>query len=163
MLAIALGTLVSNGSASRGANSPTTEVRTATLTIESDPPGAAVFINGEPSGRITPATLGSLRADEKYLIRLEKQGYVAVRENIIATTGDKKVKRFTLKALQGLVHLEGVSKDAKVLVDGQKAASNQELELSIGRHYVQIIQDGRIVKSKPVDVEPGEQTLRFGD
>jgi hypothetical protein len=51
----------------------------------------------------------------------------------------------------------------KVMVDGQKSNSNRELELSVGRHYVQIIQDGRIVKSKPVDVEPGEQTLRFGD
>jgi len=162
VLAIAVGTLVSNGSLSnRGA--PTEVVQTATLVIESDPPGAAIFVNGEPSGRMTPAKLGSLKPEQKYLVRLEKQGYVAVRENLVPSVSDPRPKRFTLKPLQGTVRLEGVASDAKVLVDGQRADSNQELELSIGRHYVQIVQDGRIVKSKPVDVEPGEQTLRFGD
>lgn len=44
-----------------------------TLLVESDPPGAAAFINQEPVGR-TPVLLKDLRAGS-YVVRLEYEGY----------------------------------------------------------------------------------------
>ncbi|MBN2495945.1 MAG: protein kinase [Deltaproteobacteria bacterium] len=49
-------------------------VTRGTLHVESDPPGALVFVNGKERGR-TPATVDDLPLGEELTVRLEKSGY----------------------------------------------------------------------------------------
>jgi hypothetical protein len=68
----------------------------AALQVESDPPGAAISLGGEPTGLKTPATLNGLTASE-VLIRVELDGYGAVTENVAVPRTGTATKRFMLK------------------------------------------------------------------
>ena len=71
-------------------------VASAVLQIESDPPGAAISLGGEPTGLKTPAMLNALTASQ-VLIRVDLDGYTAVTENVAVPRTGTTTKRFTLK------------------------------------------------------------------
>jgi serine/threonine-protein kinase len=71
--------------------------RSAAVTIESDPPGASILVNGEPTGLQTPATLKGLATGEALQIRLEKPGFDAARDEVQVGSQELSVKRLTLK------------------------------------------------------------------
>jgi serine/threonine protein kinase len=52
------------------------------LAIASDPPGAAIAINGRPTGEVTPATLTNLAIGTPYSITLTKDGFVQAAQTV---------------------------------------------------------------------------------
>jgi eukaryotic-like serine/threonine-protein kinase len=68
----------------------------AGLQIESDPPGAAISLGGEPTGLKTPATLNALTAAQ-VVIRVDLEGYATVTESIDVPAAGLVTKRFALK------------------------------------------------------------------
>jgi hypothetical protein len=70
-------------------------VASAVLQIESEPPGAAISLGGEPTGLKTPATLNAVTA-RQVLIRVDLDGYTAVTENVAVPRTGTTTKRFTL-------------------------------------------------------------------
>jgi len=65
-----------------------------TLTIESDPPGAAVNVNGKPESE-TPVAIRNLPFGEELTIRLELEGYQVFVTPALLTAEEPE---FTLKA-----------------------------------------------------------------
>ncbi len=45
------------------------------LKISSDPPGAAILLNGKETGKVTPTDIGELEIKKDYAIHLKKEGY----------------------------------------------------------------------------------------
>jgi eukaryotic-like serine/threonine-protein kinase len=68
----------------------------AGLQIESDPPGAAISLGGEPTGLKTPATLNALTAAQ-VVIRVDLEGYATVTESVDVPPAGLVTKRFALK------------------------------------------------------------------
>jgi eukaryotic-like serine/threonine-protein kinase len=68
----------------------------AGLVIESDPPGAAISLGGEPTGLKTPATLNALTAAQ-VVIRVDLNGYATVTESVDVPVAGTATKRFALK------------------------------------------------------------------
>ena len=71
-------------------------VANAALQIETDPPGAAISLGGEPTGLKTPATLNAVTASE-LLIRVDLDGYAAITETVAVPRTGTTTKRFTLQ------------------------------------------------------------------
>ncbi|MCX7726213.1 MAG: PEGA domain-containing protein [Chitinispirillaceae bacterium] len=69
----------------------------AKLKIVTEPPAAEIFINGEKKG-VTPYT-DSLFKPGKYLIKLEKEGYVTKEDSIEVESGGEFTKIDTLKKI----------------------------------------------------------------
>ncbi len=65
------------------------------LHVESDPPGAAISLGGEPTGLKTPATLNAITTGQ-VLIRLELSGYRTIAEAVDVPAAGETTKRFTL-------------------------------------------------------------------
>ena len=128
---------------------PLNELR-ATVVISSEPSGAAISINGERSGRLTPVTVALLKG--KYLIALTKQGYLQSETTLdavpgksykvsprLAPLGDadaiKDIGRFKKifgggsDASMGKVQFRSTPKGARVSVNGKSMKKLTPMEL----------------------------------
>ncbi|HMF44204.1 MAG TPA: serine/threonine-protein kinase [Polyangia bacterium] len=70
---------------------------TATLEIRSDPPGAHILVDGNPSGLRTPATLAGLSAGITVRIGLDKPGYQPASEAVKLADGRPRTLSLTLR------------------------------------------------------------------
>ncbi len=95
-------------------------VTTATLTLSSEPPGAQIFIDGDPSGMTTPSTLTGLRARRPIEVRLDKIGFRPVTEKIELMPGETRSRSFRLVEDDGTVVLEGLPPQAMIYVDDKQ-------------------------------------------
>lgn len=66
-----------------------------TLEIQSEPPGAAISVGGEPTGLVTPATLSALPIG-RIMIRVQLDGYDSASEAIDVPRSGTVTKKFTL-------------------------------------------------------------------
>ena len=57
--------------------------------ITSDPPGAAIFINGKPFSGVTPATLNELEVSKSYDVRVTMKGFQPWHVRLSPKLGDK--------------------------------------------------------------------------
>src|SRR5207237_34267 len=88
LLAVGLTGLVALGAAvalsifarDRHAAPAVAAATTSTLQVTSDPPGAHLLLDGDPTGLVTPATINGLRAGRTIELRLDKPGYALVNE-----------------------------------------------------------------------------------
>jgi serine/threonine protein kinase len=148
--------------ASRDPIAKTPEVEAAaraSAQIESDPPGAFVFIDGEPTGKVTPATLGSLDPARPVQLRLEKLGYTTLSTALTLEPGKQVSQRFQLVAQQGLVTFTHVPEGGTVRVAGQLARAGEELALRVGKAQVEVLVGGRVARSRVVEVVAGPQSV----
>lgn len=134
---------------------------TGTLTIRSFPPGAQVLIDGDPSGRVTPATLAGLRAGKSVEIRVEKAGYAAASRRIEVRPGAPTAHDFELPEAIGRVTIDGLPAGASVFVDDAAVEGRGPLALPIGPHRVRVETPDELLFSAEVTVQPGEQTVRL--
>jgi hypothetical protein len=68
----------------------------ASATITSEPAGAFVFVDGEPTGRVTPTTLSGLDASKPIKVRVEKVGFKPREETVSLEAGKQVSKAFQL-------------------------------------------------------------------
>jgi hypothetical protein len=98
----------------------------ATLELETDPPDAAVVIDGEPMGS-TPLTLTSLRPETTVAVKLDKPGYGPVTSKMeVPARGRTLHFRQSLSRDRAfmLVHLDSVPPGARVLREGTTPTSD---------------------------------------
>ncbi len=103
----------------RGAAAPVTEPAGATaaqqpapapdprgaVRCESDPPGAAIWINGDLRKEVTPATIENLPLGQEISIKLSKEGFESHKEAVtLERSGDAKT--ITVKLKTGSVTVE---------------------------------------------------------
>lgn len=128
--------------------------------VRSSPEGATVFVDGEPTGLRTPATLRGLADGRKLLLRVEKAGFASQQREIPVVGGSVVTYTFELLASDGLVVFAGAPADARVYVDDAEVSVSKPVSLSVGPHEVRVETPSSLIFSGTVAVVAGEQTIR---
>lgn len=92
VVASAMGVVALTGAglwvmSAEGAAPPAVEEPTVTMEVTSTPEGAAVFVDGEPLGRLTPTRLGSLRPGTALLLGVQLAGYEGDERRVVPGQG----------------------------------------------------------------------------
>lgn len=92
------------------------------VSVESDPPGAKIFLDGRDTGRTTPATLDNVAAGA-HQIRLELEGYQSVTRSVNVPRNQTVTVSVTLEPAEGPGGPEEPEPDGPVRVFGYVQAS----------------------------------------
>jgi serine/threonine-protein kinase len=143
-----------------GHDAVATPIVQAALQVDTTPPGAAIFIEGEPTGLTTPATLTGITRDVLSL-RLELAGYEAVTGRVEPVPGVTTTRHFTLTALPSRIVIAGLPPGASVLVDGEQHAPGEAITMVAGRHIVRVVIDHRTIAQQEIDTMGGDHGWRL--
>jgi hypothetical protein len=132
---------------------------TGGLRIESQPAGAHIVVDGDPSGRQTPALLDGLPAGRTLDVQLQKQGFQTVTRHIAVTAGKPQLHSFTLVEDWGLVLVVGLPDGARVFVDDLPVEGGERLSLAIGKRRIRIETTDDVLYAGEIEVHRGEQRL----
>ncbi|MGH9556776.1 MAG: protein kinase domain-containing protein, partial [Terriglobales bacterium] len=149
--------------------------RMVTLSVQSSPEGANIFLDGARTGKTTPARLAV--APGKHTLMLSKEGY----QDEAATADLRAGEPFTyapilkprsggvgglfrkvlggVPAGKGVIEVRTDPKGATILVNGevQGKRSNTDLELNPGTYTVLLRLEGHKAAQKRVQVEEGKK------
>jgi serine/threonine protein kinase len=136
--------------------------RSGRVDVLSTPAGAAVFVDGEPTGLRTPVTLKGLARGRKLKLRVEKAGFAGQEREIELASGPVETHAFELVTSVGLVQFAGAPAGARIYVDDLLVEANakERVDLAVGRHMVRVETLGSLFFSGTVDVVAGQQTIR---
>jgi serine/threonine-protein kinase len=160
---VTAGVALTRSRAKTEAPAPLAAVSTvASLTLASDPPGAQIFIDGDPSGLTTPSTLTGLHPGRPLEIRLDKDGFQPATEKVELKPGETRSRAFRLVADVGTVTVEGLPAQAMIYLDDKLVEGRGPLTLALGDHRVRIETSAGVIWSETVNVAPGQQTIHVG-
>ncbi len=132
----------------------------ATLRIETDPPGATVYVDGRARGTAPLAVDGE--AGRSYAVRAVRAGFRDDEQLVTAAAGDAPV-RLHLERLPATLAVETEPAGARVLVDGQETGklTPATLELTPATPLVLTLRKEGFVESsvKTTAPAPGERAL----
>ncbi|HEX8703604.1 MAG TPA: serine/threonine-protein kinase, partial [Myxococcaceae bacterium] len=145
---------------------PPAPVVEGNLTVESDPAGASVAVDGVLFKVQTPGTLRMLPLDKDLQVRVEKQGHepreVTVRLSREVSTKTISVLLPAEKAKPGTIELVTEPPGATVVLDGKPQSGVTPLtlaELASGvEHLIRVSLAGYQEEATSVKVEPGVST-----
>jgi hypothetical protein len=139
--------------------------RSGRVDVHTRPEGAAVFVDGEPTGLHTPVVLKGLTPGRVIHLRVEKAGFASQEQRIAIEEGSVATPLFELHASAARVRFEGAPPDALIYVDDEPLAvdRNAPVVLSVGSHFVRVETPSALLFSGIVDVVAGEQAIHVGD
>jgi len=137
---------------------------TVPVSVDSSPPGAAVFIDGFSTGMVTPCQVDGLSFGQ-HRIMISKVGYIPAEKVIRipegAGTGDTHT--FALREyVSGDLLVESTVPDAKIYLYGRytgEKAPHTFSGMSIGTYKVRAVSENASRTVEDVLVTPGETTL----
>ena len=123
--------------------------------VASEPPGAAIFVDGDDSGRVTPAELE--RAPGRVSIELRLEGYEPLAREVRVRAGERAEVRGELAERAGALRVATDPAGATISVDGrERGAAPLEVEdLAPGEHAVVARAARHAPARERVVVEPG--------
>ncbi len=151
--------------------------RAATIAVSSDPPGATILLDGQNTGKVTPADLILAKGSHTILVR--KQNYLDASSTLNLAPGQSERFAPTLKLSgstsdiktaggiggllgggskdQGRVTVRTNPKGAQVLVNGQPVKKNTPVEffLNPGSYEITLMHPAHKVVKKIITVEKG--------
>jgi len=130
-----------------------------TLSLATQPPGAAVFLNGDSLG-MTPFN-APMAQEGAVALRFRKRGFVTFDTAIVIQKG---VAQNFSAALQpaGRIAIAVDPPDAEVQVDGEiiPASDLGKLELAAGMHAIRISRSGYNIKDEEFRLRAGDNAAR---
>lgn len=143
------------------AGGSTSADRSGRVDVRSTPEGAAVFVDGEPTGLRTPVVLKGLAPGRTIRLRVDKAGFASQERQVEIAPGAAETRSFELLASGGLVMFAGVPADASIYVDDALVTvePGAPLNLSVGAHAIRVETPSALLFSDQVDIVPGEQTI----
>ena len=139
-----------------------TQVVQASIKLDSRPSGAAIFVRGEPTGLVTPATLTGLPPGD-IEVRIELAGHTPAARTFNLKSGESATHLFELGSESGRVVLSGLPASSVILVEGQEYQAGDVISLSAGRHEVRIIVEGRTIIQQVLETGTGHQVWELRD
>jgi serine/threonine protein kinase len=136
------------------------QVAAASLQIESTPPGAAVFVSGEPTGLKTPTMLTGVTKPQLEL-RLELAGHAPVIRSVTLTAGTVATAKVTLLPLQGRLVISDLPANASIVVDGQDYEAGEVIPMAAGKHDIRVVNDGKTIVQQSIETSSGDQGWKF--
>jgi eukaryotic-like serine/threonine-protein kinase len=126
-----------------------------TISIESDPPGAAISLGGEPTGLRTPAVLSGLSTD-RVTVQLALDGYQTRTETLVVPVEGQTTERLTLIASSSRLAIAGLPAGATIIVDGEEFEPGTVIDVAAGRHEVILLDaDGNELARQPIEATGG--------
>jgi serine/threonine protein kinase len=132
----------------------------AGLQIESTPPGAAVFVGGEPTGLKTPTTLTGI-AKKQLAIRLELPGHAPVTTTVDIPAGAIASAKLTLVPVHGRLVIYDLPAKAGVIVDTQEYDAGEVIPVGAGKHDIRVVLDGRTITQQSIETSSGDQSWKL--
>lgn len=134
----------------------------AGLVVESTPPGAAISIDGEPTGKRTPATLTGIRS-ARVTLKLELEGREPIFEIVDVPSVGKVPKRYTFSndLLPSRFAIAGVPTGGSIVVDGEEYEPGTVITVTPGTHDVRIVAGGRTITQQSLEAKPGDQRWKL--
>jgi hypothetical protein len=127
---------------------PNPVVSVGTMVVESDVPGAQVFINGvERSGFTTPARFSEMNTGT-YFVSVYKEGFSVwpPMQKIVVEKGKIATAQFQIKSAgqMGALQINVDRPDVQVYIDGIKRENVDldHIEIPAGYHVVTVVKDG---------------------
>jgi serine/threonine protein kinase len=136
-------------------------VATVSLVVTSEPSGAYLFVDGNPSGLMTPATLAGLRVGRKLTLRVDRPGYVPAAQMLEVPAAGAAPVLFRLEASSGLIVLDGLPARAAVYLDGSQVDPGAPVSASVGSHRLRVEVGDAVVYAKTLAVHGGEQVVHI--
>lgn len=129
--------------------------RVALLTIESDPPGATVYLDRKDLGSrgVTPRTLALSEGAHTVLLELP-DFEPAQSEKLDLRLGEEKHARIALKPIVGVIRVTG-TKDSTIRLDSEptpRCVVPCEVKAQVGKHVVSVTKQGFRTQELQVDV-----------
>jgi sugar lactone lactonase YvrE len=130
------------------------------LIVDSNPPGAAVTLDGEPKGR-TPVTVSGVKAGLRSL-SLSLDGYRPWRGEVSVEGGAAARSSVTLEPLPGSISVSSSPAGAVVYLDGEpKGQTPTEIgQVAVGNHQIKVSLKGYRDWTDRVSVGPGGKVSR---
>jgi len=167
-LTLAIGSVVIGGAvvlgrlAAPSSESAAVAPALGSVEVRSDPAGALIFIDGSPSGLVTPATLNGLPLARPLRVQLSKDGYRPAALTVTPEASPRSPHVVTLVQTGAIVRLTGLPPRASVFLDGVQVETDGIVETTVGRHEIRVEVRSKIVFSKVLEVQPGEQITKVG-
>ena len=126
------------------------------LSLSSTPEsGATVFLDGNPTGKITPCTLERLSSGE-HTIRLQKEWYQPAAKQINLKDGESASLSIEMQPTFGTVEISSIE-GADIYVDGERKSSNTWTgRLIAGFHTIEARKDKHHSDKQKTEVLVGE-------
>ena len=138
-------------------------LETGAITIVSQPAGARVYVAGQDTGKITPATLTGLPTGEQKLVTLRLEGYQDALTPVVAPPRGESITHTVTMGIAigyGTVLFESTPQGAEVSVDGKKVTVPPTgLVLRGGSHELVARLPGYVPYQRSVTVSSGQRTL----
>ncbi len=130
------------------------EARPGSIQVTSTPPGASLYLDGEPTGEVTPAVLGDL-APGQYVVTAVL-GSLSAEEIVVARAGKKSVVELNLTMNLSVLKVTSHPAGATVTVDGlSEGETPNTLYVEAGKHSLMFARKGCCNAEVEVDVIPG--------
>src|SRR4029450_7565125 len=127
------------------------------LRIETDPPGAAVSLDGQSAGQ-SPVALLTVRPGV-HMVRVTRDGYAPAGLTLEVRNGEPLLPlRFVMEPLSAKLRVVSDPANAVVRVDGKAGGTTplEAAEVAPGRHEVRLEREGYSVASQTVNGRAGE-------
>jgi len=142
---------------SASANAPAAPVRAEGWRIETAPPGATVWLNGEEVG-VSPLTLGTV-PEGKVDLRLAKTGFLPTEQTFHVQAGAlPPLPVFEMLPARTSLYLTAEPERAEVRVDGQPLGESpiDNVPIHPGAHTIEVVRSGYRPWSFPLEAQAGE-------
>lgn len=138
-------------------------VRDQLLVVESDPPGAQVYLDDRAKGVVGSTPFRTYLRPGPHVIWVEKSGYEPIRKEIEVQVKEPFRLALVLQRIQnvGWLHVDSTIIDATVFIDGKNVGLTpfkEPLAYPAGRHQVVVDRDGYTRFDQHVTVEKGKVT-----
>jgi serine/threonine protein kinase len=142
-----------------GVPTPTETIESAapgSASIASTPDGARIFLDGNDTGQVTPATIGNLESGKSYLARVEKDDFSPSESTFTVRPGEQASLTFTLVPPTGVLNIISEPEDAAVMLNDRATGKSTPTTLE----DLKLNTDLKITLSKP-EYEDFEQTVNL--
>ena len=136
------------------------EIEEINVSINSSPSGAKIIVDGEDTGKKTPANV-KLKIGE-HTVKLTLKGYEDLVKKIkVEKDGESfnfTLRRIETKAETGIIYISSNPKGAEVYIDGVKKGTTPiRLSLKEGMHKITLRKEGYRDYTKDVKIEGGKE------
>ncbi len=142
----------------QGPKAAATALQFSVVELKTDPPGAMVFVDGQPKGVRTPTALRDIPRGGAVELRFDKSGYIAHTETL-QIDGPQHAVSVRLTPNSGRVELLGLPVGVSVFIDDELVSAESPIELSVGVHSLRVETADAIIRAQQIDVAPGDQVL----
>lgn len=131
----------------------------ASLTVESEPAGAAIWINGDLAKEVTPATLTNLPVGQDIQIKVSMEGFESYKETVkFGAATEKKTVKATMDT-GSVTALLDISPEPTIWVDGKPwRGDSKKITLSADEeHKIVVSAQGYVAKTFSFTGKRGEK------